>query len=75
MVLRRHVVRHLPISHTYSTYEYVSGSQRPSNLHHALRGLLEETRGSVSYRESNHACMEQQVGAKVTQMLDLQSPP
>ena len=54
------------------------------NLHHAppgtevpclLRGLFDETRGPVSYRESNHAGMEQHVAANATMVSHFQPPP
>ena len=48
-----------------------------SNLHHASPGtrLFDETRGSISYRESNHACMDQQVASKAAMMSDFEPPP
>ena len=47
------------------------------NLHHAPpdAGLFDETRGYISYRESSHACMEQQVASKAAMMSDFQPPP
>ena len=47
------------------------------NIHHAPpgTGLFDENRGSIAYRESNHACMEQQVASKAAMMSDFQPPP